>query len=166
MPMVQHSLSAMLEFYLDGRISIEKLVEKMCHNPANLFQIEKRGYIKAGYFADLAIAALDDSIPLGRIDIGMNEPMNAEKLAKYASEYTGMPIKVSALPWALIGSVFSFAGLFKPEMADLKKMFDYMFTGRYVADTSLQQKYFGEVPTVKESVFRYCQQIGLTKKVS
>jgi len=111
----------------------------------------------------LAIAALDDTIPLGRIDIGMNEPMNAEMLAKYASEYTGRPIKVGALPWALIGSVFSFAGLFKPEMTDLKKMFDYMFTGRYVADTSLQQKYFGEVPTVKESVFRYCQQIGLTR---
>jgi dihydroorotase len=61
MPMVQHSLSAMLEFYLDGRISIEKLVEKMCHNPANLFQIEKRGYIKAGYFADLAI--VDTNLP-------------------------------------------------------------------------------------------------------
>jgi len=55
MPMVQHSLPVMLEFYLDGLISIEKLVEKMCHNPAQLFQIEKRGYIKKGHFADLVI---------------------------------------------------------------------------------------------------------------
>jgi dihydroorotase len=55
MPMVQHSLPAMLEFYLNGRISIEKLVEKMCHNPAELFRIEKRGYIREGYFADLTL---------------------------------------------------------------------------------------------------------------
>lgn len=111
----------------------------------------------------LVMAALDESISFGKIDIGMNEPMNAEMLAKYASEYSGQPIKVSALPWSVIGSVFSFIGLFKAEMADLKKMFDYMFTGKYVADTSLQQKYFGEVPTVKDSVFRYCKQIGLSK---
>ncbi len=111
----------------------------------------------------LAIAAMDDSIPLGRIDIGMTEPMNIQMLAKYAIEYSGKPIKTSVLPWAIIGSVFSFVGLFKPEMADLKKMFDYMFTGKYVADTSLQQKYFGEVPSVKDSVFRYCEQIGLSK---
>ena len=111
----------------------------------------------------LAIAAIDEKIPMGRIDIGMNEPMNPEMLVQYASEYTGKPIKVSALPWAVIGSVFSVIGLFKPEMTDLKKMFDYMFTGQYVADTALQKKYFGEVPTVRDSVFRYCQQIGLPK---
>ncbi len=111
----------------------------------------------------LAIAAMDNTIPLGRMDIGMTEPMNVEMLAKYASEYSGKPIKASALPWAIIGSVFSFIGLFKPEMADLKKMFDYMFTGKYVADTTLQQKHFGDVPSVKDSVFRYCEQIGLSK---
>ena len=41
-----------------GKISIEKVVEKMCHNPAILFQIEKRGYIKEGYFADLVLVDL------------------------------------------------------------------------------------------------------------
>ncbi len=111
----------------------------------------------------LAIAAMDERIPNGRIDIGMNEPMNPQMLASFASEYSGKQIKVSALPWSIIGSVFSFAGVFKSEMYDLKKMFDYMFTGKYVADTSLQQKYFGEVPTVKDSVYRYCEQIGLPK---
>ncbi len=54
-PLVQHSLVAMLEFYLDGKISIEKLVEKMCHAPAECYQIEKRGYIRKGYHADLVI---------------------------------------------------------------------------------------------------------------
>ena len=54
-PLVQHTLVALLEKYLEGIITIEKLVEKMCHNPAILFDIEKRGFIKTGYFADLVI---------------------------------------------------------------------------------------------------------------
>jgi dihydroorotase len=54
-PLVQHALVAMMEAYHNGKISIEKMVEKMCHNPAILFQIEKRGYIKEGYFADLVL---------------------------------------------------------------------------------------------------------------
>ena len=59
-PLVQHSLVAMLEFVKEGKISIEKVVEKMAHNPAKLFKIEERGFIKEGYFADLAIVDLND----------------------------------------------------------------------------------------------------------
>ncbi|MGB5229339.1 MAG: dihydroorotase [Eudoraea sp.] len=58
-PLVQHALTAMLEKSLEGKITVEKVIEKMCHNPAKLFQIEKRGYIKEGYFADLAIVDLN-----------------------------------------------------------------------------------------------------------
>jgi dihydroorotase len=54
-PLVQHSLVAMLEAVIKEKISIEKVVEKMCHNPAKLFRIEKRGFIKEGYFADLVL---------------------------------------------------------------------------------------------------------------
>lgn len=54
-PLVQHSLVAMLEFYHQGKITINKVVQKMCHNPAILFQIEKRGFIREGYFADLVL---------------------------------------------------------------------------------------------------------------
>ena len=60
-PLVQHALVAMFEAYHKGKISIEKLVEKMCHNPAILFQVEKRGYIKEGYFGDIVI--VDDNNP-------------------------------------------------------------------------------------------------------
>lgn len=60
-PLVQHALVAMFEAHHQGKISIEKLVEKMCHNPAILFQVEKRGYIKEGYFADIVI--VDDNNP-------------------------------------------------------------------------------------------------------
>ncbi len=57
-PLVQHSLVAMLEFYHQGKISLEKIVEKMCHNPAIVFQIKQRGYIREGYFADLVLVDL------------------------------------------------------------------------------------------------------------
>lgn len=59
-PLVQHALPAMLEMYHKGKISIEKVVEKMCHNPAILFQIEKRGFIREGYFADLVLVDLNN----------------------------------------------------------------------------------------------------------
>ncbi len=58
-PLVQHALPAILEFYHQGRISLEKIVEKMCHNPAILFQVEKRGYIREGYKADLVLVDLN-----------------------------------------------------------------------------------------------------------
>ncbi|MFM9020284.1 MAG: dihydroorotase, partial [Sediminibacterium sp.] len=54
-PMVQHSLNVMLEFYKEGKISLEKIVEKMCHNPAIFYSIEKRGFIREGYYADLVL---------------------------------------------------------------------------------------------------------------
>jgi dihydroorotase len=54
-PLVQHAIVALLEKVKEGVIPIEKLVEKMSHNPAKLFQIEKRGFIKEGYFADIVL---------------------------------------------------------------------------------------------------------------
>lgn len=54
-PLVQHALIAMFETFHNGKISLEKIVEKMAHNPAKIFKIEKRGFIKEGYFADLVI---------------------------------------------------------------------------------------------------------------
>ncbi len=60
-PMVQHSLNCMLEFYKQGLISLEKIVEKMCHNPATLYRIEKRGFIREGYYADLTLVDLNST---------------------------------------------------------------------------------------------------------
>ncbi|WP_130733386.1 dihydroorotase [Flavobacterium sp. J27] len=54
-PLVQHAVVAMFEAVHRGKITIEKVVEKMCHNPAKIFKIEKRGFVKEGYYADLAI---------------------------------------------------------------------------------------------------------------
>ena len=58
-PLVQHALPAMLAFVNQKKISLEKVVEKMCHNPAICFQVENRGFIREGYFADLVLVDLD-----------------------------------------------------------------------------------------------------------
>lgn len=54
-PLVQHSVVAMMEFVHQKKISIEKMVQKMSHNPAILFQVEKRGFLREGYFADIVL---------------------------------------------------------------------------------------------------------------
>lgn len=68
-PIVQHSLNIMLEFYKRGLLSLEKIVEKMCHNPAILYRIEKRGFIREGYFADLCIVDLQASWTVSKDNI-------------------------------------------------------------------------------------------------
>ncbi|MCK5822276.1 MAG: dihydroorotase [Bacteroidales bacterium] len=59
-PMVQHALVAMLEYVHQGVFSMEKIVDKMCHTPADIFQVKKRGYIRKGYYADLVLVDPDD----------------------------------------------------------------------------------------------------------
>lgn len=56
-PLVQHSLVGMMQKHEQGLISLEQIVQKMCHNPAILFDINDRGYLREGYYADIAIVA-------------------------------------------------------------------------------------------------------------
>ena len=58
-PLVQHALVAILEFYHKGKVSLEWIVEKMCHAPATCFQVKERGFIREGYYADLVVVDLD-----------------------------------------------------------------------------------------------------------
>jgi dihydroorotase len=59
LPLVQHSLGMMLELCRDGHLSLEQVVEKAAHNPARLFGIAERGFVREGYIADLAVVDLD-----------------------------------------------------------------------------------------------------------
>lgn len=59
LPLVQHSIQLMLYYYKQGKISLEKIVEKMCHAVATCFQINDRGFIREGYFADLVLIDID-----------------------------------------------------------------------------------------------------------
>ncbi len=60
-PLVQHSLNVMLEFYHAGKISLERMVEKMCHAPAICFEVDKRGYLDEGYWADIALVDIEQA---------------------------------------------------------------------------------------------------------
>ena len=68
-PLVQYSLSVMFEYFKKGKISLEKVVEKMCHNPAILFEIEKRGFVKEGYKADLVLINPNAEITVSKENI-------------------------------------------------------------------------------------------------
>lgn len=68
-PLVQHALVSLFEAHKQGRLSIETIVEKTAHNPAILFQIEKRGFIKEGYHADIAIVDVDQTWEVNKDNI-------------------------------------------------------------------------------------------------
>ncbi len=69
LPLVQHPLLLMLEFYHRGKIALPKVVEKMCHAPATLFGVERRGYLWEGYWADLVLVELEGSTTVSRENI-------------------------------------------------------------------------------------------------
>ncbi|AMM50523.1 dihydroorotase [Rufibacter sp. DG15C] len=69
LPLVQHSLQVMLAFYQQGKISLERIVEKMCHAPAICFQVEKRGFVREGYWADLVLVDLEQNLTVSKDNI-------------------------------------------------------------------------------------------------
>ncbi len=69
LPLVQHSLQIMLHHVKKGRISLERVVEKMCHAVAECFQIKERGYIREGYFADLVLLDLNKPYTISKENI-------------------------------------------------------------------------------------------------
>lgn len=68
-PLVQHALPAMLEFHKQGKISLEKIAEKMAHSPAICFQAEKRGFIREGFWADLVLVNLNKPTTVNRQNV-------------------------------------------------------------------------------------------------
>jgi dihydroorotase len=69
LPLVQHSLLLMLQYVKQGRISFEKVVEKMCHAPAQCFHIAERGYVREGYHADLVLVDMNDTTAVSKENI-------------------------------------------------------------------------------------------------
>ncbi|MDR2835650.1 MAG: dihydroorotase [Bacteroidales bacterium] len=68
-PSIQHSLQMMIDLFQKGYFSLPEIVKFMCHNPADLFQIEKRGYLKENYFADIAIIKLNEAHEVNKSNI-------------------------------------------------------------------------------------------------
>jgi len=69
LPLVQHSVLMMMKYVQEGRISIEKVVQKMSHNLADMFDIDQRGYIREGYHADLVLVNLQQSTTVSKENI-------------------------------------------------------------------------------------------------
>jgi len=68
-PLIQHTLNVMLDFYHQGKISLERIVEKMCHAPTECFRLAQRGYIREGYWADLAIVDVNEEWTVAKDNI-------------------------------------------------------------------------------------------------
>ena len=69
LPLVQHGLQILMDFYHEGILSLETIVEKTSHNVANRFQVKDRGFIREGYYADLAILDIDKPYQVSKDNI-------------------------------------------------------------------------------------------------
>jgi len=114
-PMVQHALVALFENHLQGKISIEQIVEKIAHNPAKIFKIHKRGFIKEGYYADLTI-------------VDTHQPWNVNKnniLYKCAwSPFEGKNFKSKITHTFVNGKLVYQNGKIREELAGQRLIFD------------------------------------------
>lgn len=103
-PLVQHALLALLEMYHQGKISVEKIVEKCSHNVAIMYQIDKRGFIKEGYFADLVL-----------VDLNQPQTITKESLLYKCqwSPFEGTTFKSKVITTFVNGSIVYNQGKFK-----------------------------------------------------
>ena len=95
-----------------------------------------------------------------RIDLGWDRPVSTAEIAGVFSRLLSRPIRVRTIPAPLLHGAAGIVGLFAPFARDAVAMIDYFLSGHYVADTSLQKKLFGDVPTVEATLERYLAEHG------
>ena len=91
-PMVQHTLNCLLEFYKQGLISLEKIVEKMCHNPAILYSMTNRGFIREGYYAELTFGEVNKVGIVTKhnlVETCVREPLQGPAFQTHSSQTVG-----------------------------------------------------------------------------
>jgi dihydroorotase len=114
-PLVQHSLLAMIQLHKKGYFKIEKIVEKMCHSPADLFRIEKRGYLRKGYYADLVL-------------IDINAPQQVEAKNCYSkcgwSPFEGIQFDARIKKTFVNGKIVYDNGIFNEEQKGKRLLFN------------------------------------------
>jgi dihydroorotase len=114
-PLVQHSVTAMLEFYHRKQFDLPWIAQKMAHNPAILFQINKRGFIREGYFADLALIDLAKSWTVQKNNI----------VAKCGwSPFEGITFKSSVTHTIVSGNLAYAEGVFNENVPGKRLLFD------------------------------------------
>lgn len=113
----------------------------------------------AGYLA----AAVDaDVAPGSRIDIGWDRPVSMQQIADISGRLLGERISVRSIPAGLLRGAGKILGGGVPLVRDMSAMIDWFQTGRYVADTTLQQEVFGPPPTAEGAVARLLTELGHT----
>ncbi len=114
-PLVQHSLPAMLEMCRHGRISPEKVVQKMCHAPADLFRIRDRGYLREGYYADLVL-----------VDPGKSFTVSPDNILYKCgwSPFEGVTFRHSVTHTFVNGELVYHNGTINPEVRGKRLLFD------------------------------------------
>ena len=114
-PLVQHALVAMLDFYHQGKVSLEWIVEKMCHAPATCFQVKERGFIREGYYADLVV-------------VDLNKPWVVEKdnILYHCgwSPFEGETFKSSVVKTFVNGNLVYDGGIFDEQHRGMRLEFD------------------------------------------
>ena len=114
-PLVQHALLALLEMHKEAKISLEKIVEKACHNPAILYRIENRGYIKEGFYADLVLVDLDKTQTVTKENI----------LYKCGwSPFEGTTFSSTILTTFVNGNIIYDNGVFEDDVKGMRLLFD------------------------------------------
>lgn len=114
-PLVQHALLAMLEAVKEEKIGLEKMVEKMCHNPAKLFKIHKRGFIRKGYYADLVL-----------IDTNQSQTVNKENILYKCgwSPFEGTEFSSTVTHTFVNGQLIFNKGMFNDKVKGKRLKFD------------------------------------------
>lgn len=114
-PLVQHALVAMLEFHHQGKVSLEWIVDKMCHAPATCFQVKERGFIREGYYADLVV-------------VDLNKPWVVEKnnILYHCgwSPFEGETFKSSVVKTFVNGNLVYDGGIFDEKHRGMRLEFD------------------------------------------
>lgn len=114
-PLVQHSLIAMLELYHTNKISLQDVVNKMCHTPADIFHVKDRGYIREGYYADLVLVDLNSPWEVAKDNI----------LYKCGwSPFEGQTFKSKVTHTIVNGNVVYDEGKFNEEIKGQRLLFD------------------------------------------
>ena len=96
LPVIQHSLRAVLQFYHNGIFSLEKIIEKICHNPAICYNLKDRGFIREGYWADLVL--------LDFLDVGELDEMPIMHKCGW-SAFSDVPFKTKVLTTIVSGNI-------------------------------------------------------------
>ncbi len=113
-------------------------------------------YIGIDDVARFIALAVDAPDAVGkRIDLGWDRPVSTAEIAEIFSRLLSRPIRVRTLPLPLLHGAAGIVGLFAPFARDAVAMFDYFLTGGYVADTTVQKRLFGAVPTVEATLEKY-----------